>query len=180
MKPSAIIESILFASGEPVTLKDLASLLAISRQDLTARLDELQAAYASRGIRLVRDDRTAQLVTAPEAGEHVARFLNTELRGKLSPGALETLAVIAYKGPVTRPAVDSIRGVNSAGALRTLAVRGLVADVGRTNEPGRPILYDTTLELLKHLGVASRDDLPRPPEELAAKLVAHEKAETVA
>lgn len=170
MKRTAIIESILFAAAEPVSLSTLVQATECSKSELREALESLQSEYAERGLRLVIDDRAAQLVTAPEAASHVARFLKQELRGRLSPGALETLAIIAYRGPATRPQVEAIRGVQSAQPLRTLAIRGLITDVGRTKEPGRPILYDTTLELLKHLGISSKRELPKPPEELTEKL----------
>jgi segregation and condensation protein B len=172
LNPQHAIESILFAAGEPVRFSDLATLVDLPRPRVKKLLVEIRAAYAGRGIRLVIGEQEAQLVTAPETDALVGRFLKQELRGRLSKGALETLAIIAYRGPVTRPEVDSIRGVQSSAPLRTLAVRGLIGEVGRKQEPGRPILYDTTIELLKHLGVSSKEDLPPVPEELEARLTA--------
>jgi segregation and condensation protein B len=170
MNPTAAIESVLFAAGEPVPLTDLAKAVDLRRSELKQQLSAMQESYRSRGLRLVIDERSAQLVTAPEAGDLLGRFLQQELRGKLSAGALETLAIVAYRGPVTRPEVESVRGVHSAQPLRTLAIRGLITDVGRKSEPGRPILYDVTLELFKHLGISSREELPAVPDELADKL----------
>lgn len=164
------LESILFAAGEPVALTELASVLALSKPQLRTALSGLQEQYVDRGIRLIFNQRQAQLVTAPEMAPTLAKFRQSELRGELSPGVLEALAIIAYRGPVTRPDIDAIRGVRSAGAVRTLAMRGLIDEIGRRDEPGRPILYDTTLELLKHLGISSRQALPSPPPELVAKL----------
>lgn len=170
MKPEYTIESVLFASGEPVALTELASLLKVSKPGLIRLLEQLRSDYAERGIRLVFDERNAQLVTAPEVAGQLAKFIQAELRGKLSPGALETLAIIAYRGAVTRPQIDAIRGVHSGQALRTLAVRGLITEVGRTTDPGRPILYDTTLEVYKQLGISGRSELPEVPEALRTKL----------
>lgn len=170
--PRQAVESILFAAGEPVKLGDLSSLTELPRAEVKELLAEIKEAYADRGIRLVIGDQEAQFVTAPETEPVVGRFLKQELRGRLSKGALETLAIIAYRGPVTRPEVESIRGVQSSAPLRTLAIRGLVGEVGRKQEPGRPILYDTTIELLKHLGVGGKDELPPVPEELAERLSA--------
>lgn len=170
MKETVILESVLFAAGEPVGLGELASMLSTSKPHLIKLLDELEGDLAERGVRLVRDKRSAQLVTAPEAAPQLARFLQSELRGRLSRGALETLAIIAYRGPVTRPQIDAIRGVQSSAPLRTLAIRGLVAEVGRAQEPGKPYRYDVTLELYKHLGVRGRDELPKVPDELLQKL----------
>ena len=171
VNPQQAIESILFAAGEPVKLSDLSALVELPRPEIKKLLVVIQEQYAERGIRLVIGEQEAQLVTAPETEAVVGRFLKQELRGRLSKGALETLAIIAYRGPVTRPEVDSIRGVQSSAPLRTLAVRGLIGEVGRKQEPGRPILYDTTIELLKHLGVGSKGELPKIPEELEARLV---------
>ena len=175
VNPRLALESILFAAGEPVRLSDLSSLVGLPRPEVKKLLAEIQTSYADRGIRLVIGEQEAQLVTAPETEAVVGRFLKQELRGRLSKGALETLAIIAYRGPVTRPEVESIRGVQSTAPLRTLAIRGLIGEVGRKQEPGRPILYDTTIELLKHLGVGGKDELPAVPEELEERLAAATK-----
>ena len=166
------VESVLFAAGGPVRFSDLASATGASRGELKTILAALRERYAERGIRLVVGEREAQFATAPEAADTVGRFLRQELRGRLSKGALETLAIVAYRGPVTRPEVESIRGVQSAAPVRTLAIRGLIAEVGRRQEPGRPILYDTTIELLKYLGLGSKDELPSVPEELESRIAA--------
>lgn len=170
LAPSAILESVLFAAGEPVALTELASLLDLPKTELRKVLEEVARNYRGWGISLVYDQRVAQLVSTPESGPYVARYLQSELRGKLSASALETLAIVAYRGPATRPDIERIRGVQSAQSLRTLAIRGLVTEVGRKREPGRPILYDTTLELYKHLGIAGKDELPELPSELAQRL----------
>jgi segregation and condensation protein B len=167
MKQSAIVESILFAAGEPVSLAELASVSGSGKRQLREVLDELSEELAERGIRLVEDGTVAQLVTAPESASAVARYVQNELRGSLSQAALETLAIVAYNGPVTRPKIEAIRGVQSSPALRTLAIRGLVAEVGRSDAPGRPIIYDITVELMKALGIRSRDELPLVEAELA-------------
>lgn len=176
MQADALIESVLFAAGEPVPLGELAKAVGVGkaelRQTLAAMADGYSEPGADRGLRLVVDDRAAQLVTAPAAADTLGRFLQEELRGKLSKSALETLAIVAYRGPVTRPDIEQIRGVQSAGPLRTLAIRGLITDVGRKSEPGRPILYDVTLELYKHLGIGSREELPKLPEALETKVAA--------
>lgn len=169
MNKSALIESVLFAAGEPVSLTELAKTVGLRKPELKQQLDELAGQYVDRGLRLVVDDRNAQLVTAPESADTLGRFLQEELRGKLSRSALEVLAIVAYRGPVTRPDIERIRGVQSAQPLRTLAIRGLIADVGRKDEPGRPILYDPTLELYKHLGITRREELPEIPEPLRQK-----------
>ena len=106
--PKRAIESILFAAGEPVKTGDLAALTERPRGEVKQLLTEIQRTYAERGIRLVIGEQEAQLVTAPETDAVVGRFLKQELRGRLSKGALETLAIIAYRGPVTRPEVEAV------------------------------------------------------------------------
>lgn len=176
-KTEVLIESVLFAAGDPVALGDLAKAVGVGKAELKKTLAAMSESYTDRGLRLVADDRSAQLVTDPAAAETLGRFLQEELRGKLSKSALETLSIVAYRGPVTRPDIEQIRGVQSAQPLRTLAIRGLITDVGRKSEPGRPILYDVTLELYKHLGIGSREELPELPEAATDKL-ARAEAET--
>ena len=101
-----------------------------------------------------------QLITMPEATPHIQRFLGLEMTGRLTQPALETLAIIAYRQPVTRAAMESIRGVNCDGVLRTLVSRGLIEEVGRLDQVGRPILYGTTFEFLQYFGLKSLDELP--------------------
>ena len=101
-----------------------------------------------------------QMVTAPESADHVRRFLGLELSGKLSAAALETLAIIAYRQPATRAQIESIRGVNSDSVLRTLLNYGLIEEVGRLDQAGRPILYGTTFEFLQEFGLSDLHQLP--------------------
>ncbi len=169
MERTDAIESILFAAGHPVGLSELAQATGFSRSQVLRSLDELAPRYQG-GVRLVRDGTGAQLVTAPEAVEMVSRYHQSELRGNLSPAALETLAIVAYQGPVTRSEIETIRGVQSTASLRTLAIRGLVRESGRSSEVGRPILYETTIELLKDLGISSKEELPLLSPDQEAKL----------
>jgi segregation and condensation protein B len=106
-----------------------------------------------------------QMVTAPESTEHVRRFLGLELDSKLSPAAMETLAIIAYRQPATRAQVEAIRGVNSDSVLRTLVNRGIIEELGRLDQAGRPIIYGTTFDFLQQFGLSSLDQLP-PLEDL--------------
>jgi segregation and condensation protein B len=130
-------------------------------------LGQLGDEYRQRGLRLQWSDGAVQLTTAPAASAAVERFLRLEVTTRLSQAALETLGIVAYLQPVTRPQVDQIRGVSSDGALRTLLTKGLIADVGRLDTPGRPILYGTTSEFLQYFGLGSTGELPalRPDEE---------------
>ncbi len=113
-----------------------------------------------RGIRLQRHEGRFQLTTAPEMAEEIEKYLGLEATARLSRAALETLAIIAYRQPITRPGVDAIRGVNSDGVLKSLLSKGLIQEMGRTEGPGRPILYGSTQDFLQHFGIDSLDDLP--------------------
>ncbi|MBS1251469.1 MAG: Segregation and condensation protein B [Anaerolineales bacterium] len=154
------IESLLFVANEPVALRDLAQTLDVPTREINDAVDGLCAAYAGRGLRIQRVNGLIQMVTAPETAPAIERFLGLELSGKLSEAAMETLSIVAYRQPITRPQIDAIRGVNSDSVLRTLLSRGLIEEVGRLDAVGRPILYGTTFEFLQHFGLESLDDLP--------------------
>ncbi len=156
----AKIEALLFVADEPVGFQQLAQALEVSESELVSALDELDDHYRTRGLRLQWKDRLVQFVTAPEAAEYVRRFLGLDLQTKLSAAALEALALIAYRQPVTRVELEAVRGVNCDGVLRTLVSRGLVAALGRLDQVGRPILYGTTFEFLQHFGLSTLDELP--------------------
>jgi segregation and condensation protein B len=156
----ARVEALLFVSPARVALNQLAQVLDVTPRDIELALEKLDQGYADRGIRLQRSNRSVQLTTAPEFAHDVEKFLGLEETTSLSRAALEVLAIIAYQQPVTRPQIDSIRGVNSDSVLRTLLRHGLIEEVGRTEAPGRPILYATTEEFLAHFGLGSMSDLP--------------------
>ncbi len=162
--PAALLESLLFVSSGPVAVGRLALALELTTQQVQALLAELADTYATRGIRLQTTADGVQLTTAPEAGALIERFLGLELSTRLSQAALETLAIVAYMQPITRPTIDQVRGVNSDGALRTLLSKGLIQELGRQESPGRPILYGTTTDFLQHFGLSSLENLPPLPE----------------
>ena len=157
---SALVEAILFVTPEPISAKQIANLLDLSPREIKNAFSELEQLYINRGIRLQMHKNKVQITSAPEAASVLEDMLNLETTSTLSQAALETLSIIAYQQPITRPQIDSIRGVNSDGVLRTLLNKGLIDDVGRTDGPGRPILYSTTTEFLKHFGLGSYEELP--------------------
>ena len=157
---SAKIEAMLFVSAEPVPLQQLSQALDVTASVVERGLKELEEALQTRGLRLQRNAGRIQLTTAPELAVLVETFLGLEAVTHLSRAALETLAIIAYQQPVTRPQVDSIRGVNSDGMMKSLLSKGLILESGRTDGPGRPILYSTTPEFLQHFGLSSLMELP--------------------
>ena len=156
----ALIESLLFVADRPVTVDDLAAALDASPEEIDAALDALETACAARGVRVQRRGQHLQLVSAPEAGPAIERFLGLEISGRLSTAALETLSIIAYRQPVTRIQIEAIRGVQSDGVLRSLVRRGLVEAGDRADTVGRPFLYSTTFEFLQQFGLQSVHDLP--------------------
>ena len=157
---AAKIEAMLFVSAEPVPVVQLATALDVTASVVERGLKELDDSLLTRGLRLQRNAGRVQLTTAPELAQLVELFLGLEATTHLSRAALETLAIIAYQQPCTRPQVDSIRGVNSDGTMKSLLSKGLVQESGRTDGPGRPILYSTTPEFLQHFGLNSIIELP--------------------
>ena len=155
-----ILENILFVAAEPVAVSHLADVLGLSAEEVEAALRDLQADYSHRGLRLQRHKDRVQLVTAPEAAPYVERFLELDLSSKLSTAALETLGIIAYRQPVTRSQIETVRGVSCDGVLRTLLGHGLIEEYGRLEQAGRPILYGTTFQFLQHFGLTGYDELP--------------------
>jgi len=156
----AQVESLLFVADGPVSVGRLAEALEVSAGQIERALADLEAAYDGRGLRLQRAGSRVQLITVPQAASVVKRFLGLAARTRLSRAALETVAIIAYRQPITRPVIELIRGVGSDSVLRTLLSAGLIEGVGRAPTVGRPILYGTTFEFLQHFGLRSMDELP--------------------
>ena len=167
MPLSVQLEAILFVAPEPVTTAQLAAALDVAASVIERGLNELDTSLASRGLRLQRHGGRFQLTTAPQLAELVEHFLGLEATTHLSRAALETLAIIAYQQPVTRPQIDAIRGVNSDSMMKSLLNKGLILESGRADGPGRPILYSTTPEFLQHFGLNSILEMPplAAPEE---------------
>ncbi len=160
------VEALLFVAPTPVKLADLARSLDVSAEEAEMALDALANRLEGSGLALQRLGDRLQLVTAPDLAEDVERFLGLEISGKLSSAALETLAIIAYRQPITRAEIEAIRGVNSDGVLRSLLNKGLIEEVGRKETVGRPILYGTSMAFLQHFGLRDISELP-PLEKLS-------------
>jgi segregation and condensation protein B len=172
------LESLLFVAGRPLELSDLRKLLLVDDRQLRAGLRALEQECEAhgRGIRLQRMGNQVQFVSAPENARFVAALLGLPTQAKLTTAALETLAVVAYRQPITRAQIEAIRGVNSDRALASLAQHGLVIEVGRASTVGRPALFGTTSEFLQHFGLGSLEALPTPEMPEAAALEAHRSA----
>jgi len=158
----AAAESLLFVSGRPLEYTELRKLLDIDDAGLARVLETLarQLEVQERGIRLQRLGSQVQLVTAPENARYIAALLGLPMSAKLTSAALETLAVISYRQPITRAQIEAVRGVNSDRALASLIQHGLVAEVGRAPTVGRPALFATTPEFLQQFGLTTLDELP--------------------
>jgi segregation and condensation protein B len=159
----AVVEALIFASPEPITPKMLFKLLSDEpREDVTAALAALKADYENRpGLQIVEVAGGYQIVTRPDLHEWVRRLFHERSTQKLTVQGLETLAVIAYKQPITSLEITEIRGVNTSGVLSTLLERHLIKIVGRKNVVGRPFLYSTTKEFLIRFGLKDLNDLPK-------------------
>ncbi len=156
-----IVEAILFVSSNSIPLSDLAKLANLSTSELMSLIKEMNEEYSTNhGFRIMLHNNRVQLTTAPELSEKIEEFLGLEITTTLSRAALESLAIIAYKQPITRPQIDEIRGVNSDGVVRTLLSKGLIEETGRAETMGKPILYGTTEDFLHYFGLDSIIDLP--------------------
>ena len=157
----SIIESLLFASGEPLEIKQIASILECSVNFTKDLLNEMIRLYdeENRGIKIINTNERYSLVTKPENSDYIEKLLGTNSRQSLSQAALETLAIVAYKQPITRVDIDEIRGVKSDRAISNLVEKGLVKDCGRLDVPGRPIVYGTTDEFLKYFGLENIEQM---------------------
>jgi segregation and condensation protein B len=163
------LEALLFVAEKPLARREIASLAGVDRETVDARLGDLEVALQARGVRLLVAGDHVQLVTSPDAGALIARYVGAD-GVRLSPAALETLAIVAYRQPVTRGTIERIRGVDSDYVVRSLAHRRLVVEQGRADAPGRPILYGTSFEFLERFGLTSLDDLPPLEAEAALRI----------
>jgi segregation and condensation protein B len=162
----AVVEALLYASGKPSSVERLAEAAELPVEEVAAALDALEAEYAApeRGIRLDRVAGGVRIVSRAEHDEPVRRLLGMDGKTKLTMAALETLAIVAYRQPVTAPEIAELRGVGSASSIRTLLDRKLITTAGRKEVVGTPFLYKTTKEFLVHFGLSDLTELPKPEE----------------
>lgn len=160
-----IIESILFASGEPITLDRLSEASGIEKDTAAMLVDQLERRYnvTDSAIRVLRLDNSYQLATREEFAPYIKKAMETKRQAKLSPAAMEVLAVIAYNQPVTKAFVEQVRGTDSSGVINTLVERDLLCEAGRLELPGRPLTYKTTENFLRCFKLRSLDNLPKLP-----------------
>ena len=158
----SVIESLLFASGDPLTLNEICTYLEEKSKVVEVVIQEMMEEYedSTRGIKLITIKGSYTLVTKSENSEYIQKLLKKNKRQSLSQASIESLAIIAYKQPITRIDIDEIRGVKSESAIQRLVERELIKEVGRLEVPGRPILYGTTDEFLKQFELKDLKDLP--------------------
>ena len=173
---SQIIEALIFGSDEPLTARQIMTILwtaenggprlRVKEDDVLGFIRELNADYVHSGrpFRIIHVAGGFQYATMPEFAEWLGRMVKEKARRKLTQATIETLSVIAYKQPVTKPEIEAIRGVNADYAIQKLMERGLITIVGRAATPGRPLLYGTTQDFLKHFGINDLSELPKPRE----------------
>lgn len=160
-KNLARIEALLFVASSPATASQLGEALSLTQKEVEAGLEALQKKYESEhGIAIQSHGGRYQLTTAPDFAQDIEKFLGIESTTHLSRAGIETMAIIAYKQPITRPGIDAIRGVSSDGVIKSLLTKGLIQEVGRADGPGRPILFSTTVDFLQHFGLSSLEQLP--------------------
>jgi segregation and condensation protein B len=158
-----ILEAVLFVADAPIEVAALARTVNAPKQEVLDRLADLAEACRDRGVRLQQTGDLVQLVSAPRTAAYVERFLGLE-HPPLTNASLETLAIIAYRQPMTRAGIESVRGVDCDGPIRTLIARGLIEEVGRAPVIGRPTLFGTTVRFLEYFGLEKPDDLPPLPQ----------------
>jgi segregation and condensation protein B len=173
----AALEALLFVAERPLRRREIAALAGVDAATVDARLGDLEMSLRERGIRLLIDADQVELATSPEAGALVARYVGADAV-RLSPASLETLAIVAYRQPVTRGAIERIRGVDSDYTVRSLLHRRLIVELGRSAAPGRPFLYGTGFDFLERFGLTSLEELPPLDVDIAARL-AEEGGEAV-
>ena len=161
-KIKSAIEALLFVSGEPLTIKDLSNSIEVSPKTISNILNEMILDYEEekRGIKLISINGEYQLVTKAENSDYIQKLLKKNKIQSLSQASLESLAIIAYKQPITRVDIDEIRGVKSESAIHKLLEKDLIKEVGRLEVPGRPILFGTTEEFLRQFGLKELNELP--------------------
>lgn len=165
MEPSRIkpvLESLLFMAGDPLTVGNLKNILQVNENEISRAVHELADEYRSRdsGLLVAEVAGGVQMITNPSSAPWIKKLLTSVLPAKLSRQSLETLAIVAYKQPITKAEVESIRGVNSDGVMRTLLERRLVRILGRKEVPGRPLMYGTSREFLQYFGLKDLSELP--------------------
>jgi len=164
MNTKSVLESLMFAWGEPLNISEISKILDMPPQSITHVLDEMIKEVNNnkdRGIIIQRFGSSYQLTTKKENYEYIQSLLESTVNKSLTTAAMETLSIIAYKQPVTKVEIERIRGVKCSQVVKGLLDKGLVKEAGRLDKPGRPVIFATTDEFLRHFGISSIDELPK-------------------
>jgi len=172
-----VIECLLFVANEPVSLKTICEIAEIDKEDAQELIAELQEEYSQRrrGLQIVEIAKGYQICTRPEFASYIERLYKPQTSSGLSKAALETLAIIAYKQPITRGEIELIRGVKVDSSITTLLEKELIKEVGRKEGPGRPVLFGTTQDFLRYFGLKDLKDLPNPEEFIVQNTIEDEE-----
>jgi segregation and condensation protein B len=162
----AVIEALIFASSEPIQLKTIAEIVEINEHTVKQLLGDLMADYqhAKKGIQIIEVANGYQFYTHPECAPYLEKLQKTPRNVGLSPAAIETLAIVAYKQPIAKAEIEALRGVSVESSIATLVDKNLIEEAGRKEAPGRPILYRTTKQFLRYFGLNHLDELPKIPD----------------
>lgn len=163
------IESMMFVSKRPLSIDDFVELCGFERSLVQEAIENIQKEYETKTLQIIKVANGYLMATRPQYSTYIEKLLKSPVTVTLSQQSMETLAIIAYKQPITKAEIDQIRGVMSDGAIKTLLEKNLIKEVGRAETVGRPILYGTTAEFLKHFGLHDLNELP-PLEESIEKL----------
>mgnify|MGYP001575748032 CR=1 FL=1 len=163
MNLKSVVESILFIYGEPIALEKLVKIAKSEKEEVTKALDELKKEYKTRGLTILEKDELYQFGSNPDNTKYIEELVKNEFNEELSRAAIETMAIIAYKGPLTRLEIEYVRGVNSSFIIRNLLMRGLVERIENPKD-ARSYLYKISFDFLKHLGITHIEDLPQYQE----------------
>lgn len=157
----SVLESLLFVSGEPIKISKLAKIVEMKKEEVVEAISEISKKYREdeSGLMIVEKEDEAQLVSSEKNVEYVERLVKNELEGPLSTAALEVLSIIAYRGPISKPEIESIRGVNCSYTLRNLSIRGLI-ERGNNPKDARGYVYSVSFDFLKKLGIEKVENLP--------------------
>jgi len=177
----AIIESLIFASSEPITSKTIAEIVGIGEHTVKQIISDLIEEYQhhKRGIQIHEVANGFQFCTHPECALYIDKLQKVPRNVGLSQAAIETLAIIAYKQPITKAEIEALRGVSVESAITTLVDKSLIEEAGRKDSPGRPIMYRTTKQFLKYFGLNDLNELPRIPEWIGQDATPNNESETV-
>lgn len=177
VKLKGIVEGLLFAAGdEGLTIKQLSTIIEVDEKSILYILEELMFDYEhdNRGMMILQSNEVFHLTTKPEHNEYYKRFIQNPRSSRMSQASLETLAIIAYRQPITKTEIEEIRGVNSDYAVQTLLARSLIEKIGRKDTVGRPVLYATSKEFLTYFGLTSLEDLPPLPKDIDEETIVEE------